>query len=85
MFAVHVFVGGEKPSLKFFEHRASARSFADERVQDGADRADIWDLPGVDDARKAMAALRMGEGVGLESKGQHATARQVAFSELQGF
>lgn len=82
MFAVHVLSVGEAPTLKFFSQRASARSFAETQVQDGADRADIYELSNIDDARKAKAALEMGEGIWLEARGQRASEKQVAWAEL---
>jgi hypothetical protein len=36
--------------------RLAARSFADAEIDEGADRADIYDVPNIDDARKAIRA-----------------------------
>jgi hypothetical protein len=81
-FAVLVTTAGEKPSLKVFGTRLDARSHAQKQIDEGADRADIYEIPHIDDARKAKAALEMGEGNWREAKFQHASDKQIAAAEL---
>jgi hypothetical protein len=82
MFAVLVSAVGEVPTLKFFSYRASARSYAYAQIEVGADQADIYEVPNIDDARKAKAALEMGKGIWLEGRGQRASDKQVALAAL---
>jgi hypothetical protein len=53
---------GQTPSTKAFQKSADANSFAKNQVEGDAERAEIYEIEGVDDARKATAALKLGRG-----------------------
>ncbi len=67
MFVVHSEAfKGERPlehPFKGFTLRQDAIVFAQAQVNEDAEKAIIYEVAGVDDARKAVAAVEMGEGV----------------------
>ena len=81
-FVVLITSAGQKPALRIFGSRMRARSYCETRIRNGADRIDIYELPDIDDERKAETAFRMGEGVWLEARSQYAPETQKAWAEL---
>ena len=73
-YIVHLIEGPDpKRPLKHFTKRTNARAFATERVNSqNATRADIYEVPVVDTGR-AVAAMQMGEGKLVESRGRPPT------------
>lgn len=68
MFIVVVIEGdGSSDDRKVFEARSAAAAYASQRVTDGADRADIFEVD-AKNARAAIAALEMGEAHFIEGR-----------------
>jgi hypothetical protein len=84
-FVVLVISAEEKPSLKVFRARLDARSYAQKQINEGAERTDIYEIPHIDDARKAKAALEMGDGMWLEAKSHNASTEQIEAAELREY
>jgi len=76
-YVVHLIDGPDpKHPFKHFATREGAREVATEAINSqSALRADIYEVP-VAETRAAMAALKMGEGRLVDSKGQRATERE---------
>lgn len=75
MFVVHSeSFKGERPlkhPFKGFTARQDAIVFAQAQVNEDAEKAIIYEVAGVDDARKAIAAVEMGEGAFVSKKISH--------------
>ncbi len=59
--------------FKAFDSRAKANAFAQSQVADNADAAEIYEVSGVDDVRKAIAAVKMSEGTLIDKKTRRAS------------
>lgn len=68
MYGVFVSAPGKKRSLRTFSQLMVARVFAMQKVQTYADRADIYQVRAIDNARGAVIALENGEGILFETK-----------------
>jgi hypothetical protein len=67
---------------KAFSSRVEARLHADREIEEGADEVSIFELAGIDDARKAIAASKMGEGTIVEVRVRHTTPKEVLQAQL---
>lgn len=64
---------GEPPfehPFKAFSSRSTAVSWAAEQVDQDAESAKVFDVPGIEDARKAVAAAQEGEGILVDTRGK---------------
>jgi hypothetical protein len=77
MFVVFVVAEGEKPSLEVFAQRNHAALYAKMKVAGASDTADIYEIDDVTDSSDAKAALEMGNGRFVESRGQPANRARV--------
>jgi hypothetical protein len=62
-----------------FSNRKDARVHADLRalLDENVDRAEIYEVAGVDDARKAIAAVEANEGKFLDASVKHAIPMEI--------
>ena len=58
MFVVHTRPPGDRP-FKAFSGRVDAEGYADSQITNGAEKAVIYEVSDVEDARKAVAAVQM--------------------------
>jgi hypothetical protein len=74
----------EKGSFKAYSNRTDARTYADFQVLlgEGVDRAESYEVPGVDDARKAIAAVERGEGKLIYVGVLRATTREIREAQM---
>jgi len=74
----------EKGSFKAFSNRADAGTYADFQVLlgEGIVRAESYEVPGVDDARKAIAAVERGEGKLIDVSVIRATTREIREAQM---
>jgi len=81
MFVVYIEPAkGDPPfdrAFKAFSTRLAADSYASEQVNQDAERAIILDVRGVEDARKAIAAVQMGEGTLVNAMGKKRSQQQM--------
>lgn len=71
---------GERPferPFKAFSARPSAAAFATESVTREAEKAIIIQVDGIDDARKAIAAVEMGEGRVVDARSKRPTEAEL--------
>ena len=72
MYVVHaVAPQGESPfehPFKAFSQRSTAVDYANQKVRDDAEHAMVYEVVGIEDARKAVAAVEMGKGVLIDAK-----------------
>jgi hypothetical protein len=54
-----------------------ARLHADREIEEGADEVLIYELAGIDDARKAIDASKTGEGMLVHARVRHATPEEI--------
>jgi hypothetical protein len=81
-FVVVAITACEMSMPKSFDALPGARSYCKEEIAKGADRADIWQVP-FEDARKAIAALKMGEGKFLECHTRKASEEQILAADFK--
>jgi hypothetical protein len=81
MFVVYIEPSkGEPPfanPFKAFGTRLAADTHASEQVSQEAEKAFVLDVPGVDDARKAIAAIQMGEGTIVKAVGKKLSEQEM--------
>jgi len=70
---------------KAFSNRTDAKTHADLQVllDEDVDRVEIYEVAGVDDARKAIAAVEAGEGKFLEASVKRATPQEIREAALE--
>jgi hypothetical protein len=67
---------------KAFSRRDAAVSFGCALVEEDADIAAIYEVSGVEDARKAVAALKMGEATFIDARVRQASKAKIEEHEL---
>ena len=67
----------DRAPFKAFSNREGARQYAKAEADGGADSSAIYETPGIDDARKAVAAVQASEAVFVEAFGARASQDQI--------
>jgi hypothetical protein len=76
MFVV-VSILSDEHDTKAFLRKGDAVSFADQQIENGADSARVYEVPGIDDAREAISAVEQDEAAVVYTRERKASAAEI--------